>query len=186
VAAIRRVPVSWTTGPGGAGVSIFYSAFGTDATAALGTFFNAGKAKFNTGVTWAIPSSGDTIDENTGLITGAWTGGTAASISGTSSGAYAAGTGYYINWLTGTIRNGRKFRGRTFMCPIIITSYATDGTIDNSFLTQMQTDATALAAAGVLKVWGRPTTPGGSDGISQTVVAGQVPDKVTSLRTRRS
>lgn len=166
-------------------MSVFYSAFGTDPTGALATYFNAEKAKFNTAVSWSIPSSGDTITAETGALTGAWTGGTAATISGTSSGAYAAGTGYYVNWLTGIVRDGHKFRGRTFMAPIIITSYGTDGTIDNSFLAQSQTAATALATAGVCGVWGRPNNDAMDNGIFSLIVAGQVPDKVTSLRSRR-
>jgi hypothetical protein len=167
-------------------VSIFYSLFGTDATAALGTYFNAVKAFFPTAVSWAIPSSGDVVDENTGALTGAWTGGTAATVTGTVAGAYAAGTGYYVNWITGSVRNGRRFRGRTFMAPIVVSSYDTTGTIDNSFLAQMQTAASALATAGVTVVWGRPSAPGASDGVTHAVISAVVPDKVTSLRSRRS
>jgi len=167
-------------------VSVFYSESVDDATAALGTFFNAIKGLFPTAVTWQIPSSGDEIESTTGELTGAWTGGTGATYAGTLSSAYAAGTGAYVTWRTGAIRAGRKFQGRTFLCPITAGSYDSTGTIDNTLLAILQTAATNLATADVLVIWGRPRLGGSDPGTAAHVIAGQVPDKVTSLRTRRS
>lgn len=183
---LRRVPVQWQTGAGGLGVSVFYSIAADDATASLGTFFNAIKASFPAAVSWSIPSSGDKIEHTTGALTGSWSGGTAATITATGSGTYAAGTGGYVRWYTNTIRAGRKFYGRTYLLPILSAAYDNDGTITSSNLTTWQTAANALVTAAKCVVWGRPSTPGGSDGLFAGFTGAVVPDKVTSLRTRRS
>lgn len=186
MADLRRVPVTWTTGAGGTGVSVFYTFSADDVTTELATYFNAVKTAFPTAVTWSIPAAGDEIESSTGALTGAWGGGTAASITGAGGASlYAAGTGFYNRWLTGTIVNGRKLVGRTFMCPVVYTMYATDGTIDTTSLGTMQTAASALAASNKLVIWHRPTG-GLSNGVAASVAFAVVPDKVTSLRSRRS
>jgi hypothetical protein len=184
--AIRKIPVAWQTGAGGSGVSVFYSAFGVDPTVELGTFFNSIKASFPTSVTWDIPQSGDTIDEATGQITGAWTAGTPNSIAGTGAVAYAAGTGIFVRWQTAGIVNGRRVRGRTFLCPTIVNVYEANGTIVAATLTTTITAANLLVGAGKLVIWHRPSAHGMADGSMHTIIGSSVPDKVTSLRTRRS
>lgn len=152
----------------------------------LGTFFNAIKGLFSDAVSVSIPSGGDTIDHTTGELNGSWTGGTAATYTGTTHGAYAAGTGLYVTWQTSTIRNGRKFLGRTFICPILAANYQDDGTIFNASVSTVQTAASTLAASGQPCVYGRPTSPGGSDGLFAGFTGAIVPDRVTSLRSRRT
>jgi hypothetical protein len=192
---MRRVPVSWTTGPGGSGVSVFYTGDSDDVTVQLGTFFNAIKAQMPTGVTWTIPASGDKLQDEDGELAGAWSGGTQATIVGTSNQPYAAGTGAYIRWLTGAVVDKHKLQGRTFLVPLANTAYWTDGEIVSSSLTILQNAATALAAASKLIVWHRPrkayTSPDGTShpervGTNRLVIAATVPNKVTSLRSRRS
>jgi hypothetical protein len=183
--SLRKVPVTWQTGAGGTGVSIFYTQFGTDVTVELGTFFNAIKGNFPSAVTWAIPSSGDVIDEVTGKITGAWTGGTAGGTAGSTNVAYAAGTGVYIRWQTAGIVNGRRVKGRTFLCPLVASDYQNDGTIIDANLVGMNNAATTLAASGKLNIWHRPTSSTSNDGSAHLVVGATGPDRVTSLRSRR-
>jgi hypothetical protein len=183
---LRRIPVAWQTGAGGSGVSVFYSPFGVDCTTELGTWFNALRFFHPTAVSWSIPSSGDIIDETTGEITGAWTGGTAASITATGAAAYAAGTGAFVRWGTNGIVRGRRVKGRTFLCPAINSSYEGDGTILNASVTTINTATSTLVGAGKLTIWSRPSGPGASDGSGHLAVSGQIADKVTSLRTRRS
>jgi hypothetical protein len=65
-------------------------------------------------------------------------------------------------------------------------SYAASGTIVSTSQTTLQNAAVALATSGNLLVWHRPTTKGGSNGSSGTVVGALVPTQVTSLRSRRS
>lgn len=183
---MRKVPVAWTTGIGGTGVSVFYSGETDDLTTNLATFFNAIKSSFPNAVTWTIPAAGDKINDEDGALAGAWVGGTGATITGTGgSGAYVAGTGAYVRWVTGAVVGRRKLQGRTFLCPLMITSFDAFGTINDTEKTAMQNAATTLAATDKLIIWHRPS-PGGSDGTNRLVLAGVVPDKVTSLRSRRT
>lgn len=186
MADLRRVVVGWTTGPGGAGVSVFYTNAADDATANLGTFFNAIKGLFPPAVVWSIPNAGDKIDSSTGSLTGAWTGGTSASITGAGSGAWAAGTGMYVRWTTGLIRGTRKFQGRTFLVPVAVGGYDSVGTLDAANQAAVQTAVNTLVAVNKLVLWGRPIPSTAGNGIASTIIAGTVPDKVTSLKTRRS
>lgn len=183
---LRRVPVAWTTGIGGSGVSVFYSGATDDLTANLGTFFSAIAALFPNAVTWSIPSSGDEINDDTGHLVGAWTGGTAATVNA-SGGAvnYVAGTGAYVKWVTGAIVGTRKLQGRTFLTPLTTGCFDTNGTLTNANVTTIQNAANTLVATNKLVVWHRPPK-GGSTGTARLVIGATVPDKVTSLRTRRT
>jgi hypothetical protein len=178
--------VAWQTGVGGAGVSVFYSPFGSDPTVELGTFFTAIRTAFPNAVSWDIPATGDTVDEASGLITGAWIAGTAATVVG-SGGAvgYAGGTGMYVRWQTSGIVGGRRVRGRTFLCPIVSSLFDVQGTPGAATVTMFQTAATTLVGSGKMVIWHRPP-PGTTSGSAHAVVGATVPDKVTSLRTRRS
>ncbi len=184
---LLRVPVVWSGLSGLPGVSVLYwdggvSSVMTDITA----FFDDIKAEFPSGLTWSIPNAGDNIDDATGTLIGDWSttgGGVVTAIGG--SGAYAAGTGARVRWNTGSIVDGRRLRGSTFLVPLLGAAYDGSGTINNSSLAVFQAAATALASTGALKVWSRPS-PGGSDGTSATVISGVVPDRVSSLRSRRT
>jgi len=137
-------------------------------------------------VSWQIPSAGDTLDSTTGHLDGAWSGGTAATISATGGASvYAAGTGTYVRWLTGVILDGRKFIGRTFLAPLAASCYDTDGTIGAGFVTTIQTATNTLVGAGKLSLYHRPQSLG-DPGSSATIIAGVAVDRVTSLRSRRS
>ena len=184
--AMQRTVVAWQTGAGGPGVSVFYSGFGVDLTVPLATYFNAIKASFPPTVSWNIPSTGDEVDDVSGAITGAWVGGTAASIVGTGSAQYFAGTGAYARWITGAVHNRRKVYGRTFLCPLINAGADSDGSIGPATLATLQAATVTLGAALKLRVWHRPTTSTSNDGTSFAVIGGTVPDKTTSLKTRRS
>lgn len=186
MATLRKVPVEWTTGPGGSGLSVFYTQDPADATAALGTFFNAIKGVFPSAVTWSIPSSGDTIDSDTGRLNGSWSGGTAAVITGSGAGNYAAGTGCYVRWYTNTVYNGRKFMGRTFLVPLLTGGYDSTGTIDNSNLSTLQTAVNTLVSSSALVIYKRPPKGTFAGGTYAEQTSGLIPDKVTSLKSRRS
>lgn len=178
----------WDGLPGFPGVSVHYSST-TDvvaAVAALTTFFNASKGNHPTGLTWQLPSSGDTINEDNGQLTGAWTGATGSTIAANGGpGVYAAGAGFRVKWLTGGIGAHRRITGSTFMVPLLGSLYDTNGTIAAGTVSTTQTAANALVAAGVLKVWHRPP-PGGSGGVLWPIIAAQVPDKVATVRSRRT
>jgi hypothetical protein len=191
----RRIPVSWTTGPGGSGVSIFYCGDTDDLTPGLGAFFNSIRAFCPTAVTFSIPASGDKINDTDGTLAGAWSGGTAATYTGLAASAFAAGTGMYVRWLTGSVVDGHKLQGRTFIVPIVTSSFFTDGELQGGTVSGVQTAATTLAATAKMILWHRPrkayTSPDGTThpdriGTGRLVIAATVPNKVTSLRSRRS
>lgn len=167
-------------------MSVFYSLEATDITVQLATFFNAIKGSFPSQVVWNIPPSGDIIDIASGRITGSWTGGTQASVVGAAAGAYVAGTGAYVRWQTSQIRDGRRMKGRTFLCPINSGLYDTSGTLADATVTVFQTAANALAGTGSLTIYGRERVTGSGDGQAATVTGAVVPDRVTSLRSRRT
>jgi len=185
MASLRRIPVTWSGLTGLPGLSVFYADMATDAGANLATFFSSVSNRFPNGLSWSTPASGDVISDATGAITGAYTGATVISQTGSGGAtAYAAGVGVAITWQTAGIINGRRLKGRTFMCPILASEFQTDGTITAAALTTLGTAAGVLVTADVLKIWHRPT-PGGTDGISSAVVGYSIADRVTALRSRR-
>lgn len=184
--ASRKYVCTWTTGvQGGAGISTFYSAFGTDVTPDLNTFWGAVKSVFSDEVSVTVPTNGDVIDESTGLLTGAWTGGTGSTNAGSSHGAYAAGTGAFIKWNTGVVVGGHRVVGRTFIAPILAAGFDTNGTLAAGYVTIIQNAANTLAATGRLSIWHRPPVIGSPGGSMAPIVSATVPDKTTSLASRR-
>lgn len=166
-------------------MTIWYTLDPADATAALGTFYNAVKSLFPTAVTWQIPSAGDTINSDTGRLAGSWSGGTAATVAGTSATAYAGGTGILVRWLTNTVLAGRKFIGHTYMLPTTTATYDTTGKIASAAATTMQTAVDALVAGSALVVYHRPPKGTFAGGFFAEQTAGVVVGTVTSLKTRR-
>lgn len=185
MATLDRYRVTWTGATGLPGLSIFYTSTGANAGADLVTFFGSIKDRFPVGTSWDIPNEGDTIDDTTGTLTGGWTGSGGGTVSSSaSSAAYAAGVGAFINWNTTAVINGRRLRGRTFLCPLLASQYDTDGTLSTGFRTALGSAAAALAAGADFRVWHRPA-PGGGSGSSSVIINGSSPDRVTSLRSRR-
>lgn len=184
--AARKVVCVWSTGTqGGSGISTFYGAFGTDITPDLNTFWGSIKALFSDEVSVQVPPNGDVIDESTGLLTGAWTGGTSTTNVGTTHSAYPAGTGAFIKWNTGVVVGGHRVVGRTFIAPILANSFDTNGTLTSGVVTIIQNAANVLAATGRVSVWHRPPVIGSPGGSLAGIVSATVPDKTTSLRSRR-
>jgi hypothetical protein len=167
-------------------VSVFYTGDTDDITVQLGTFFNAVKSYFPNAVTWSIPAAGDKLESADGGLAGVWTGGTAAVIAGTGgTGSYVAGTGMYVRWLTGAVVGRHKLQGRTFLAPLMAAQFDV-GSIADLTVTAVQAAATTLVASNKLTLWHRPSSKGAADGTFRLVIGAVVPDKVTSLRTRRS
>lgn len=185
MSTLNRYKVVWDGVAGLPGVSVFYSLGSGPAGADLKAFFEAIKALFPSGLTWQIPVAGDTIDSTTGQLNGSFTDAGGGTVTSTGSGIWASGTGAYVTWLTNTVYNGRKFVGRTFLCPIFGSAYQSDGTIVNAYVTTIQTAADALVTAGTPVIYKRPVPFGASNGTFAGITGALVPDKVTSLRTRR-
>lgn len=196
---LARISVSWQNWPGAPGVSQFYG----DGTSmqpfvdALKVYWEALKFTIPTGITLTIPGSGDLIDETTGQINGAYGGLTQPTpVTGTGAGNYAGNAGYVCHWLTTTLANGRRIRGRTFIVPAISATFDATGSIATAPLATIQAAAAQLvtSAGGIMQVWHRPVyakpatkpptliTPGSK----ATVTSTRVPDLAVSLRSRRT
>jgi len=183
---IAKIPVSWTGGPGGPGVSVFYSdAATTIPTGALATFFGAIKTLIPSSYSWTIPASGDIHDSTTGALVGSWTQGSPSVVAATGSAtSYAASAGAVVRWTTGGIVNGRRVRGRTFLVPVVAAIY-TNGAILNTQVAVIQAAASALvtSSGADLRIWHRPRL--GSAGSAHPVTGAFVPSMAAVLRSRR-
>lgn len=168
------------------GVATFH--FGSSVTdmGALRTFWDAVKVVFPNTMQIQVPNSGDTINEDTGQITGAWSGPTQAVIQGTGGvGSYLSTAGAMIRWTTPLVVNGRRPIGKTFLVPAMTGIFSSSGTIAGATLTTLQNAASALvvAYAGELKTYHRPVA--GHGGVGATVTAGTAISKQVVLRSRR-
>lgn len=186
MAALKEVVVEWGGLTGLPGVSVFYCASTVDITVELATFFTALGSLWPSAMVWTIPSSGDQLDEVTGDLTGAWTGGTGAAVTATGgSASYAAGVGAMVRWNTATIFNSRRLSGRTFLTHMSTAAYQSDGTLATAARTQIQNAASALvASADHPLVWHRPVN--GAGGSAVAPLSAFVPDRVSWLQTRRT
>lgn len=199
---MNRVRCVWTGIPTGPGVSTFYFGTGVTSMTALTAFFNNAINACPSSIKVTIPNVGDQVDETTGKIVGAWSGSGGAQVSAIGgSGAYAGQSGLCIDWLTSLVLDGRRRQGRTFIVPLISTSFDTDGTLSSGNITQYTTYATTLitAYAGEMKVFVRPLAPQtakpdnippikarvGHVGAAAQIVSARVPDIAATLRSRR-
>lgn len=185
-----RARLAMTIPGGGAGLCTLYFLQDAAPLSAVVTAMNdlaaSMVANMPSGSSIQVPSSGDAMDEATGTLTGTWSasGGALKVSSQSSAQSFAAGTGYLIQWKAQGIVRGRRIQGRTFVCPVVTNTYDPQGTIQQTLLANAQTAATAFAASGFFGIWHRPS-PAGAGSISQ-IQSAVVPDRVTSLRSRRS
>jgi hypothetical protein len=153
---------------------------------ALRTFWDAVKATFPNTMQIGVPNAGDTINEDTGQIQGAWSGPAQASIQGTGGvGSFLSTAGAMIRWTTPQVVNGRRPIGKTFLVPAMTSVFSSSGQIASATLTSLQSAATALvvAYAGELKTYHRPKA--GHGGVGCTITAGTAIGKQVVLRSRR-
>jgi len=198
MANLVRAVINWTGGIGLPGFTnlhfrnqtpgVISQAVVDDAVTKLDAFLTGIRGSIPSTVTLAVNATLTEIDETDGTIQAFWTGTPAAAGAGTGGSIYAAPSGGVVNWTTSAVRNGRLIRGRSFLVPMDNAAYDTGGTIATTDLTALNTAATNLRAASGdarLVVWGRPTTAGGTDGVSAEVTSSNVPDKVAILSSRR-
>lgn len=172
------------TGPG---VSTFYT-LGTGAAlvSAANAFFTAIKGSFPTGLVWTFPAGGEEIDDNTGGLTGVWTGATAGTVAASGVPEHAQGVGARMTWRTAGIVGGRLSVGSTFLVPLCVNQYDPDGSIVAGAITGFNNAAATMVTslAGDMVVLSR-VTPAHS-GTSHVVLSGTAPDRVSWLRSRRT
>lgn len=198
MANLARVTINWTGFIGAPGYTNIYfrnSTPGTisqavvdNALSKTDTFLAAVRPTLAITTTTVVDETVEEINEADGNLQAFWTGTTAAAGAGGSTGAYSAAAGACIAWSTNGIRNARRIRGRSFLVPLGGNALAADGTIDAAELTTIRSAADALRAASGdarLVIWGRPTGPEATDGVSAEVVGSNVVDKTAVLRSRR-
>lgn len=186
---LARVVVNWS-GPSVKGLAVNVLHFAYDGgevnIGALYTAYQNLAGAMPTGVAIVYPTVGDVIEDSTGELVGTWTGVGAGPTFGGASAAAAAGVGSCISWSTGSVVNGRRLRGRTFLSPLSVAAYEADGTLTTDAVAKSMAVAAGIRAMGGLMVWHRPTAPGAADGMSDGVLGHKVTDRVSSLRSRRS
>lgn len=155
---IDRVRVDLTGFPGGPGVATFYAIAGPTLAPQLRTFWAAVIGQMPNLVSASVEPAGDSIDDTTGIIGGSWTVAPGASATSTHAAAYAAAAGGLVKWSTGTILDGHRLRGHTFIVPMAGDTFATDGALLPGAATILSNAAAALvtASSGNLVVWHRP------------------------------
>lgn len=195
--AIQRCRVVWTGFNGSPGVSTFYGLDGVTLAPLIGQFFNGIKAIFPTGLQITVEQGGDTIEDTTGVLLGAWGTGGGAGFPGSGAGGYSAPAGEMVRWSTGIVLDGHRVRGRTFLVPIIASAYDTDGTITAAAVTELQLKSGDLVtgATGNLLIWHRPRVARAATATRPAVTArlgghafvtgSSAVDKAVVLRSRR-
>lgn len=189
MANLARVRCIWggLTVTGGGVSTHYFAESGSGWTADLITFYEAIKGLLPTGTTISVPGQGDLIDVATGEISGAWTDTAANTVVSNVAGGFASGTGCRIQWFTAGIRNGRRVVGSTFIVPLLASSYMTDGALQASVRTTLQNAAQSLLtdSSQVMHVYSRPHKDQ-ADGQTQEVTSPLAPNKVSTLRSRRT
>lgn len=190
-ANLAQIQWKWSGWQGAPGyTSFYYSSVDptalNDALDAQGTFFDTVASLMWTSVSIAPPATFRLLDAATGDLEGfvpAVTPPTTKVGGGSTSG--SAVSGIVVNWLTNDHGASRSIVGRSFLVPMGVQSYQSDGTIVDSSRTGLQTAANTLVAATTpnMVVWHRPVA--GAGGTVHTVTAARVSDKVAKLTSRR-
>ena len=191
----------WTGFKGSPGVSTFVAFSGPPFTAeeiktSIMAFFQNINGVFPNGLGIKHAASYKTVDMATGVLQSE----TIYSVSspivvGTGGGSYAGPAGAVVNWRTSQIGTRRNIRGRTYLVPLSTGSYDGIGTLLDSSLGLLRTEAERLrtATAPSLAVWRRPRPAQVAPKVPRPAVVGlagviattSVPDMVAMLRSRR-
>lgn len=182
---------------GGPGVATMYFLDVATAIESVSRFWGALSAVLPNTVHITPERSGDTIEDTTGALTGSWLGGVVSAATGQNPGAYSAPSGAVVDWRSGTVLDGKRVRGRTFIVPLAAGGYQDDGTLSPGTIGTIQAAATQFIVeqSNSFVVWHRPykgraalgTRPARPAhlGGHALVTASSVPDKAAVLRSRR-
>lgn len=186
MATIDRLRVQISTAQGGTGSTSFYSVPGGGHQADVVNFLTTIKDVWAAGTTVEVPNTGEQLNDANGDVVGTWSFGSPATLTSANSADYAAGVGCRLRWSTNGVRSNRHIFGTTFIVPIAVTAYDSNGTLDDTFAGTLFSLADDFLddMAGDLRIWSRPTQ-GNSDGFSNPVLSVSVPDKVAWLTSRK-
>lgn len=197
MANLSRVRTALTGFPGAPGVATMFFLDAIPPVAAIHDFWDALATQLPGDVVATVENAGDIINDANGELVGTWAAATTAPVGGTAAGPYAAPAGAVVRWNTGTILDGSRLRGRTFIVPLSSAIYDGDGSLGGGVITIMQDAAAAFVTATTptFVVWHRPLSaaaagkrvpPGvahpGGFGI---VTGSSIPDRISILRSRR-
>lgn len=164
---VMIVRTTWSGGTGGEGLTQFAldgALAGSDAAmAAVRAFWDSVKAAIPSDISLQVEPTVENYDASTGTLIGEYTTSTVpAVVVGTNTFNYASPLGVRLDWLTGTIRNGRRVRGRTYLVPVGAGNFGDDGQVMDSTVTFMQDAGVGLMndldlAGTPLQVWSRPS-----------------------------
>lgn len=200
MAKILRVKARWSGFQGAPGYSIFHfsdfaddtyvTADATAVTAKVRAFYNVWPNFLPNIVKVDVLPDVEVIEATDGSLVDVLTATTPATVTGTAGAAisFAAAVGAVVTWRTTQVRNGRRIKGRTFLVPLANNGFAADGTLDTGFITALTGAATTLRTVDAnpqLTVYGRPSGPAATDGVSALVVGHSIPDMGAVLRSRR-
>ncbi len=183
---LNRVRITLTGFSGLPGIATFYFGSSTTDMSALRTFWVAASAVFPTGMSSQIANTGDQINEDSGIIQGAWSGPAQTAIPGSGgAGGVSSAEGVMCRYTTPQVVDGRRPVGKTFLVPCVTSVFTTAGQIATTTQSSIQSALTALIAAyaGEMKIWHRPKA--GHGGVGCTITAGSVLGKQVVLRSRR-
>jgi len=186
MAEIARIQALWQNFSGAPGYTNFYSTdLSGNLNAAVRSFFNSIAGLLPSGLTVQVAGSGDRLLDTTGAIVNSWTNATPAVVLGTAGGTNTGASGAVVHWLTNGVVNGRRVRGRSFICPLSSGAFEGNGSLLAATMTTIGTAANGLitAAVGSYVVWHRPTLF--ASGSSHEVTSQRVPDLAAVLRSRR-
>lgn len=195
--SLYRVRATWTGFAGAPGVSTFYGLVEGALPPRLPAFFTSIVGYLPADVDVQVENTGDIIEDTTGVLTGAWAVDPMTPVHMTGAGPYPALAGAKANWLTETILDGHRVKGRTFIVPICGSQFDDDGTLSDGILGDLGDAATLLAAdsVGDMVIWHRPRAARAAYGTHPAlsaragghalVIGANVPDKATVLRSRR-
>lgn len=193
MADILRYRVTLKGLPGGDGVATFHSlgsdglAFATDVRAFLeGAFGTGGPGHLPTGVSLSYANLTESIDIASGDMTGQVAFTAPATTVGANPERWAAPAGACVTWLTSGFANGRRVKGRTFLVPLSSVAFQSDGSIDETRRTAINSAAATFAAAASNPCVYRRPVPGGGGGAAYAIDAGTCRDRVAILTSRRS
>lgn len=195
--AIQRLRIGWTGFPGAPGVTTMYFTDAASSQGAVQTLLDSLVGNLPLDVTVQQEASGDIITAETGALTGTWTGTVEPPVQGLNPSVYAAPIGFQFQWLTNTVLDGHRVRGKTFVVPTATQIFDTNGTLTPAAVIALTDQGNAFlnTTLGTFLIWHRPRAARAADGSRPAVaaraggvafaIATRVPDKAIVLRSRR-
>lgn len=203
---LYRIRSVWSYTPGGPGYTNMY--FGTTDPLAAGAqtaandvqaFWTAIKPQLNTAISIQIDPAVVMVEDFSSEQVGELVlGSPPPAVVGTAAGNYVGPAGASVQWNTASFLYGRRVKGRTYLVPLAVVCFDSNGTLGTTALASFSTAATALVngasnlvvytrrrlAKAANPITGAPAVsarPGASSG----VISANVRDIAAVLRSRR-